>query len=140
MNSRGVRLGLVAAAAAAIVVIGIVLLTRNDIGAQLSPSSSLAVTSQNTTPAQTDAGTLVVTRVSDNNNYDLYLVRSDGTGLRQLAAGSRLEEGASWSPDGTRIIYCASDDPKPSRVFVSICRGDAATDGRAEGVGLGAAL
>ena len=62
-------------AVAAIVVIGIVLLTGNDTGAQLFPSSPQALTVQNTTPAaespsvtqaqspsvtqaQTDVGTL----------------------------------------------------------------------------------
>ena len=40
MNGRVVRMGLVVAAATAVVVDGLVLLTRNDIGAQLSPSSS----------------------------------------------------------------------------------------------------
>jgi Tol biopolymer transport system component len=114
MNKRIWRFGLAAAAAAAIVVIGIVLLTGNDSSAQLSPSSTRAATAQNTTPApspgvtqaQTDVGTLVVTHIS-NGRQDLYLVRSDGTGLRQLTASPGDEELAHWSPDGKRIVYNA---------------------------------
>ena len=122
MDKRIWRFGLVAVAVAAIVVIGIVLLTGKDTGAQLSPSSQQALTVQNATPAQspgvtqaqspsvtqaqTDVGTLVVTRIS-NGDHDLYLVRTDGTGLKLLTAGAGFEEVAHWSPDGKRIVYNA---------------------------------
>ena len=108
MNRRVWRFGLAAAAVAAVVVIGIVLLTGNDTGAQLTPSSSLAQTPQITAPAQLYPGTLVITRISEaDHNYDVYLVRSDGTGLKRLTAGRGNEEHAYWSPDGTRIVYNA---------------------------------
>ena len=102
MHNRIVRFGLVAAAVAAIALIGIILLTRSDsgaqTGAQLTPS-----------PAQSDPGTLVITYISEpDGNYDVYLVRSDGTGLKRLTAGPGNEEHAYWSPDGTRIVYQAS--------------------------------
>ena len=113
MNKRIWLFGLAAVAVAAIVVIGIVLLTGKDTGAQLSPSSPQALTVQNTTPAQspgvtpaqTDVGMLVVTRI--NGDHDLYLVRTDGTGLKLLTAGAGFEEVAHWSPDGKRIVYNA---------------------------------
>ena len=109
MNKRIWSLALAAAAAAALVVIGIVLLTGNDTGAQLSPSSSLAQGSGNTPSAQTYPGTLVITYISEPDwNYDVYLVRSDGTALKQLTAGPGNEEHAYWSPDGSRIVYGAS--------------------------------
>ena len=110
MNRRIWSLGLAAAAAVALVVIGIVLLTGNDTGAQLSPSSSLAQGSGNTPSAQSDPGTLLITDVSGpDGNYDVYLVRSDGTELKQLTAAPGNEEHAYWSPDGTRIVYGASE-------------------------------
>jgi hypothetical protein len=63
-------------------------------------------------PAPTVAGTLVFDRVvvpgtafAEVRNYDIYLVRSDGTGLRQLTDGPGVEDHASWSPDGRRIVY-----------------------------------
>ena len=100
---------------AAVVVIGIVLLTGNDTGAQLTPSSSLTQTPQIATPAQIYPGTLVITRISEpDHNYDVYVVRSDGTGLKQLTAGRGNEEHAYWSPDGTRIVYAFDDTARPS--------------------------
>ena len=122
MNSRIWRFGLAAVATAALVVIGIVLLTGNDTGAQLSPSSSLAQTPQNTTPARPDPGTLVFSGISEPGySYDLYLVRSDGTGFKRLAAGPGNEEHAYWSPDGTRIVYTSSE---PERFGIWVMNAD----------------
>ena len=36
---------------------------------------------------------------------DIFLVRADGTGLRQLTTGPDTESFPEWSPDGTRIAY-----------------------------------
>jgi Tol biopolymer transport system component len=113
---------LVAVAAAALVVIGIVLLTRRDSGAQLSPSSSLAQTLQDATPTQPNPNTLVFSGISEPGySYDLYLVLSDGTGLKRLAAGPGNEEHASWSPDGTRIVYTSSE---PERFSIWVMNAD----------------
>ena len=120
MNSRIWRFGLAAVATAALVVIGIVLLTGHDSGAQLSPSSSLAQAPQNATPAQTGPGTLVFSgSAGPGHGYDLYLVRGDGTGLKRLAAGAGNEVYAHWSPDGTRIVYASSGSRRSrSGIFV----------------------
>ena len=107
MNNRIVRIGLMSVAVAALVVIGIVLLVGRGTGAQLTPSSAQALTPQNATPARSDAGTLVFSRYSfHDQGYDLYLVRSDGRGLRRLTTSPAVsEEYAHWSPDGARIAY-----------------------------------
>lgn len=41
-----------------------------------------------------------------SGSYDLYEIRSDGTGLRQLTRTPHIiEEYATWSPDGRRVAY-----------------------------------
>jgi Tol biopolymer transport system component len=38
---------------------------------------------------------------------NLFLVRSDGTGLHQLADGGQMDRCPRWSPDGRQIAFCS---------------------------------
>jgi Tol biopolymer transport system component len=38
-------------------------------------------------------------------NVDLYIINADGTNLRRLTSSVAAERMASWSPDGTRIVF-----------------------------------
>jgi Tol biopolymer transport system component len=51
----------------------------------------------------TDAGT------PEAEAFDLYTVRPDGTGLARLTHGGGYEMFATWSPDGSRILFSRGD-------------------------------
>lgn len=42
---------------------------------------------------------------------DIFLVRPDGTGLRQLTSTAEWETAPAWSADGSRLAYLRSPDP-----------------------------
>ena len=121
MNKRIWRLGLAAAAVAAVVVIGIVLLTGNDTGAQLSPSSASTVASSpspgHTAPAEGlaegfgfgDGVYLVGTDIPAG----LYrgITVSDAGGLCQIASDA----------NGSSII--ASDRATSGQFYVQVKQG-----------------
>jgi Tol biopolymer transport system component len=59
-------------------------------------------------PTPTLAGAIAFQKVVDpspGGNGDIYVVKTDGTGLKQLTDDPGLEERAAWSPDGRRIAY-----------------------------------
>jgi Tol biopolymer transport system component len=70
-------------------------------------------------PAPTVAGTIsfsgVVRPTGDSipDNADIFVVRADGTHLKQLTDSPEWEEHPSWSPDGTRIVYDVASNSFP---------------------------
>jgi TolB protein len=56
---------------------------------------------------------------------DLYVVHSDGTGLRQLTSTPGVEEvEPAWSPDGTKIVYHACNLPDFSNCVIDTINPD----------------
>jgi Tol biopolymer transport system component len=49
---------------------------------------------------------------------DLFLVRSDGTGLRKLTDDAHKDRGPSWSPDGKRIAFYSNRDQGKFEIWV----------------------
>jgi len=66
-----------------------------------------------------DGSQLLFERVVSGSQSDLYLVRPDGTGLRQLTDAPGLEKAPAWSPLGDRIAYSkpAADPEGPTDVW-----------------------
>lgn len=44
------------------------------------------------------------------SNVDLFMIRSDGTGMRQLTSSPGQDRVPAWSPDGKRIAYQSNED------------------------------
>lgn len=66
-----------------------------------SPSPRVAAASPSATPLRTTTsrGTIAFTKTT-KDSQDIYVVCSDGSGLRRLAKDAR---GPAWSPDGSRL-------------------------------------
>jgi Tol biopolymer transport system component len=69
--------------------------------------------------APTVAGAIAFSKVvpptdgSTPTNADIFVVRADGTHLKQLTDGPEWEEHPSWSPDGKRIVYNVGSNSYP---------------------------
>ncbi len=67
-------------------------------------------------PAPTVTGTIAFERVVTpliGGNGDIYVVNTDGTGLKQLTDDPAWEESPSWSPDGSKIAWVVGEGIDP---------------------------
>jgi Tol biopolymer transport system component len=79
--------------------------TSPSVAPTLVAASMAASPSATPLPKAAGSGTIAFTKVTEDSTippFDIYAVRSDGTGLRRLAANAR---GPAWSPDGSQIAY-----------------------------------
>jgi TolB protein len=66
---------------------------------------------------------IVFQRRTRGGNWHLYLVRPDGTGLKQLTSSSSDDTDASWSPDSRWIVYSSTRGGlEPANLFVIALR------------------
>jgi len=63
-------------------------------------------------------GLIAFTRAKGSDPGQLYLVRPDGRGLRRVTHRRHGAGGASWSPDGRRILFSSSPRRGGVQVFV----------------------
>ena len=65
----------------------------------------------------------VVDKVNDRRQSDLWIMNADGTRSRFLTEGS----GAEWSPDGTRLAFTRTGQPRGTQIFVRWMDAEGAT-------------
>lgn len=69
-----------------------------------------------------DGTMLALTSSQDGNDYDVFVVNADGTGLRSKVESPLGEYGPQWSPEGTRIAFerwpLRDGDPETPDIFV----------------------
>ena len=62
-------------------------------------------------PAWSPDGSMIAfRRRGPNDNLDVYLMRSDGSGVRPVATGPAVEEKPAWSPDGGQLMIISNRD------------------------------
>jgi Tol biopolymer transport system component len=79
--------------------------------------SAMSPASATPLPTPTVAGTIAFGKVKDFKS-DLYVINSDGSGLRSVVAASDFQEHPSWSPDGTRIAYDSAKNESGSSASI----------------------
>ena len=66
---------------------------------------SLTVDNHDNFPAWSPKGDLIAFTSKKNDNYDIYTIRPDGSGLRQVTSTSGNDAHCIWSPDGKWIAF-----------------------------------
>ena len=57
--------------------------------------------------------------VSDRDgDPEIYTIRPDGSGLRQITRNTARESGPAWSPDGTKIAFASGRDGHDLEIYV----------------------
>ena len=58
-------------------------------------------------------------RAPGTDNWDIYTIASDGSGLRQITTKPSEDTDASWSPNGRQIVYSSNyDDVEVANLFI----------------------
>jgi TolB protein len=63
---------------------------------------------------------------TSGRNFDIYVCRLDGSGLRRLTRSTLVDEQPSWSPDGRRIAFARARSSGRSEIWLMNADGAAA--------------
>jgi len=77
----------------------------------------------NTGASYSPDGSKIVFTQSQDGNADIYVINSDGSGLKRLTRYEGIDTSPSWSPDGQRIAFVSDRHGSP-QIFVMDANGD----------------
>ncbi len=63
-------------------------------------------------PAWSPDGSQIAFTIKHEHQRDIYAIKADGTGLRQLTKHPSDDYAPAWSPDGSQIAFCSTRDRK----------------------------
>jgi TolB protein len=58
-----------------------------------------------------DGQQIAFSRPDDNQIAQIWVINADGSGVRQITQGNTSKVGASWSPDGTEMVFILPKNP-----------------------------
>lgn len=82
--------------------------TRQAAGLVITATSSKVIPPTSTIPAG-PTGTIAF-HSDRGGNFDIYIIRADGSGLRQMTNSPSVDTYASWSADGRFLAFQSNDD------------------------------
>jgi Tol biopolymer transport system component len=69
-------------------------------------------------PSWSPDGSTIAIEVLEDGNWNLYLVRADGSGVRRLTDMPGDENRPTWAPDGTKVAFMGSITPSSKDISV----------------------
>jgi Tol biopolymer transport system component len=88
------------------------------VGPRVAMAATLALAADAQAAFPGRDGLIAFTRAEGSKHDQLYLVRPDGSGLRRITHRRHGAGGASWSPDGRRILFGSTPPRGGVQVFV----------------------
>jgi TolB protein len=86
-------------------------ISTNPLAWGLAPAESLTTAYyQQLNPSWSPTGEWIAYYANANGNWDVYLIRPDGTGQRRLTTSSDFDGLPRWSPDGERLVFISRRD------------------------------
>jgi Tol biopolymer transport system component len=74
-----------------------------------------------------DGQTIAMQAAPGTKDWEIYVMRSDGTGLKQLTDNRAQDQLPTWSPDGTKIAFTSERDGNPE-IYVMKADGSSQTN------------
>ncbi len=75
---------------------------------------------ENIEAAWSPSGEEIAFAANAGGEFNIWIVRADGAGLRQVTSGSGAKTAPAWSPDGRRLIFTHFQDRRYGLAFIDL--------------------